>query len=308
MLSTPPPNTVRCFRRPLVVFNPAAGAPRRRLETVLEGLVGLGCRPELVRTGQRGDAEEAGRTAGALGFDLIVVAGGDGTINEVANGLAVAEAKVPLALLPLGTANVLAAEIGLKATSRGVLAMIAGGRLRTIRLGLVGGRYFVLMASAGLDASVVRGVDLTLKRRTGQLAYGIEALRQGFSYPFPELSATIDGILYPARMVVACRARCYGGPFLAAHRADLTDEWLHVVMLKQGGLTALLRYGAALVAGWLPHLPDVSVVPARSVTVNGPQGAPLLADGDLVGALPIEIAVSDCTIELMVPTTGCSAR
>ena len=77
-----------------------------------------------------------------------------------------------------------------------------------------------------------------------------------------------------------------------------------MVVLKQGGLTALLRYGAALVAGWLRHLPDVSVVSGRSVTVSGPQGAPLQADGDLVGALPIEIAVSDCTIELVVPTTG----
>ena len=257
---------------------------------------------ELAGADAPGESFGGATAAVARGFDLIVVAGGDGTVNEVANGLAVAEAKVPLALLPLGTANVLAAEIGLKATSRGVLAMIAGGRLQTIRLGLVGGRYFVLMASAGLDASVVQGVDLTLKRRTGQLAYGIEALRQGFSYPFPELSATVDGILYPARIVVACRARCYGGPFLAAHRADLTDEWLHVVMLKHGGLTALLRYGAALVAGWLPHLPDVSVVSGRSVTVRGPQGAPLQADGDLVGSLPIEIAVSDSTIDLVVPS------
>ncbi|MBF0563187.1 MAG: diacylglycerol kinase family lipid kinase [Alphaproteobacteria bacterium] len=296
----PPPPFSR-FRRALVVFNPVAGTQRQRLQVVLNGLASLECGHELLRTSQRGDAEQAGRTAYAKGFDLIIAAGGDGTINEIVNGLSAAETKVPLAFLPLGTANVLAAEIGLKATPPAVLAMIAQGRRRTIRLGLAGGRHFVLMASAGLDAAVVRGVDLGLKRRTGQLAYAIEALRQAFSYPFPELIATIDGTPHAGRMVVACRARCYGGGFQVALGADLTDEWLQVVILKKGGRAALLRYGAALVTGRLQTLPDVAVVPARSLTLDGPLGAPLQADGDLAGALPIHIAVSDRTIELVVP-------
>jgi len=289
------------FRRPLIVFNPAAGGEGRRIEAVVNGLVRLGCRPEVMRTCRRGDAELAGRNAAGLGFDLIVAAGGDGTVNEVANGLSSALLQAPLAFLPLGTANVLAAEIGLKPTSRAVLDMISRGRTRAIRLGRAGDRHFVLMASAGLDAVVVRGVDLAFKRRAGQLAYGIEALRQALDYPFPELHATIDGIPHPARMVVACRARCYGGPFQAARDADLAGDWLQVVMLKTGGLPALLRYGVALAAGGLHRLSDVSVVAARRLTVHGPLGAPLQADGDLMGALPIEIAVSDRTIELVVP-------
>jgi YegS/Rv2252/BmrU family lipid kinase len=270
------------------------------VEAVLDGLARQGCRTRLFRTAGPGDAETVARQSGSSGFDLIVAAGGDGTVNEIANGLAFAESPPPLAVLPLGTANVLAAEIGLTPTPKAVLAMIAGGRTRTIRLGVAGGRHFVLMASAGLDSAVVQGVNLALKRHTGQLAYGVEALRQALSYSFPELTATIDGISHRARMVVVCKARCYGGPFQVAPRADLSDELLQVVLLQQGGLAATLRYGAALVMGRLPFLPDVTVVPARRVTISG-LGVPLQADGDLIGALPMEIAVSDRTVELVVP-------
>lgn len=291
----------RRFQHALVVYNPAAGARRRRrVEAVLEGLARQGCRTKLFRTGGRGDAEDMARHAGTCGFDLIVAAGGDGTVNEIANGLAFAEVPLPLAVLPLGTANVLAAEIGLAPTARAVLAMIAAGRRRTIRLGVADGRHFVLMASAGLDSAVVQGVNLALKRHAGRLAYGVEALRQALSYPIPELTATIDGTPHKARMVVVCKARCYGGPFQAAPRADLSDGLLQVVLLERAGLAATLRYGAALAMGRLSLLPDVAVVPAERVTVNG-LGVPLQADGDLIGALPMEIAVSDRTVELVIP-------
>jgi YegS/Rv2252/BmrU family lipid kinase len=289
-----------CFRDALVIYNPTAGARRRRrIEAVLDGLTRQGCKPKLFRTGQRGDAERAARDAGPQGFDLIVAAGGDGTVNEVANGLAISDKPVPMAFLPLGTANVLAAEIGLKATPAAVLAMIQGGRTKAIRLGTAEGRHFVLMASAGLDSAVVQGVNLAMKRATGQLAYGLEAVRQALTYDFPELTATIDGTEHKARMVVVCKARCYGGPFQVAPRADLSDGLLQVVLLEKAGLGATLRYGAALVAGRLALMPDVRIVPAERLTLSGP--APLQADGDLIGGLPVDIAVSDRTVALVVP-------
>lgn len=302
MNDTQVPSDFGGFKNALVIFNPTAGGRRRRrLETVIDGLSALGCSHHLLRTSRRGDAEDAARHAAERGFDLIVVAGGDGTVNEAANGLANAASRVPLALVPLGTANVLAAEIGLAASPRAVLAMIAGGRRRTIRLGQTGGRYFVLMASTGVDAAVVRGVNLTFKRRSGQLAYAIEALRQGLSYDFPEFRITIDGTQHFARMAVACKARCYGGPFQAAPGADLGDEKLHMVLLPQGGLLALLRYGLALATGRLWRLPDVRVIAGSTVAIDGPRGSPVQADGDLVSVLPVRLAVSDRVIELVVP-------
>ena len=302
MTDASPPIDSKRFRRALVVFNPTAGARRRkRLAAVLDGLTGLSCHYDLFRTSGRGDAESAAKDAGDRGYDLIIAAGGDGTVNEIANGLASAKTPIPMAVLPLGTANVLAAEIGLKTNPQSVLSMIAGGRTRSIRLGEAEGRYFVLMASAGLDSAVVRGVNLALKRSTGQLAYGVEALVQAFSYSFPELIVTIDGVDHSARMVVACKARCYGGPFQAAPRADLSDGLIHAVLMKQGGLAATLRYGMALALGRLPLLPDVEIIPAQRMKISAASGVPLQADGDLIASLPVEIAVSDHMIDLVVP-------
>ncbi|WP_142850441.1 diacylglycerol kinase family protein [Telmatospirillum sp. J64-1] len=293
------------FRHLLVVYNPTAGARRqRRLQLFLEELARAGCRYELFATTQRGDAETAASTAGDRGFDLIVAAGGDGTLNEVVNGLAMARRKLPVAFMPLGTANVLAAEIRLSCAPRKVAKAVLEGRLRTIRLGEAQGRYFVLMASVGADAAVVHGLDLDLKRRLGKLAYGLEACRRALSYGFPSLEVIVDGVPYTARMVVACKARCYGGPFRAAPDADLCGEMLHAVLLERAGAWSMLRYGLALGLGRLGRLPDVRIVPGRRIVINGPAGTPVQADGDPLGLLPVEISVSGLVVDLVVPETG----
>lgn len=288
--------------RALVIFNPIAGRRRhRRLAAVLERLSRLGWHPELARTTRRGDAEEAARRAAEENYDLIVVAGGDGTLNEAANGLAAAGRGPPLALVPLGTANVLAAELGLPRRPAAIARMLVRRRTQTIHLGRIGQRHFLLMASAGVDAAVVRGVDAALKHRAGRIAYAIEAVRQALRYGFPELAVTVDGLPYTARMVVASRARHYGGAFRVAPGADLRDDFLHAVLLRQGGPAALLRYAWALATGRLARLPDVEVVRGRVVTLDAPAGIPLQADGDAVGELPVRVTVSDRTINLVVP-------
>lgn len=297
------------FRRAVVIFNPTAGARRRRrLAKVIDGLAALGCRPELSTTARKGDAEAAARSAAEDGFDLVVAAGGDGTVNEVANGLVAAAARVPLAFLPLGTANVLAHEIGLAPTAAAVLATIAGGHRRTVPLARAGDRFFLLMASAGIDGAVVHGLPLDLKRRLGRVAYGLEALRQVRSYGFPEFAVTVDGEPYSTRLAVVCKARCYGGPFHVAPAADLGAARLQVVMLQTAGARAMLRYAGALACGRLSRLPDVRTVAGRSVAIDGPPGAPVQGDGDIIGTLPIEITVSDAAIELLVPNRPGNGR
>ncbi|MBF0375706.1 MAG: NAD(+)/NADH kinase, partial [Alphaproteobacteria bacterium] len=254
-----------------------------------------------LRTSCRGDAERAARSAQADGFELLVAAGGDGTVNEIANGLAAAGSDLPMALLPMGTANVLAAEIGLAPDAAAVLRMIERNQPRTIHLGRGGERPFVLMASVGLDAAVVRGVDLALKRRTGRLAYAVEAIAQGMRYAFPEITVSLDGVPHTARMVVACRAGCYGGPFRVAPLADLGRPGLQVLLLRRGGLVAMLRHAAALAMGRLHLQDDVAVIPASSMVVTAPVGAPLQADGDPMGAAPVEVGWSDRTIRILMP-------
>lgn len=292
-------------RRVLVIYNPTAGRRRRKkLAEIVAGLRARGCVVTERQTTRRGDAEEFARDASLDEFDVIAAAGGDGTVNEVVNGLVAAcRADMPrLAVIPLGTANVLALEIGLDPKDSGHIAeTIAFGPARTVHLGMANGRHFVLMAGAGLDAHVVEGVNVALKRATGKLAYVVESVKQAFGYDFPALQIRANGETYEASMAVACRGRFYGGPFIAAPEAGLDKPMLEVCILPKSGVGGMMRYGLALPMNRLPGLPEVKLVSAESVTILGPRGAPLQGDGDIVARLPAEISIAPETVELIVP-------
>ncbi len=290
-------------RRVLVIYNPTAGRRRgKRLAATLDLLRARGCVVEERRTTQRGDAEEFARAASSADYDIIVAAGGDGTVNEVVNGMIGRPDRPRLAVIPLGTANVLALEIGLDPKDAGQVAdTIAFGGSSTVHLGVANGRHFLLMAGAGLDAHVVEGVNVALKRHAGKLAYVVESVRQAFGYDFPELKIRANGVTYEGRMAVACRGRFYGGPFVAAPDARLDRPKLEVCILPKSGVGGVVRYGLALPMNKLSELPEVQVVSADSITILGPRGAPLQGDGDIVARLPAEISIAGETIELVIP-------
>jgi len=296
--------TSAALRRVLVIYNPAAGRNRqRRLSAVLDLLEEQVCSVTLRETRRRGDAEVFAREALADDWDVIVAAGGDGTINEVVNGMVGHGGLAPmLAIIPLGTANVMACEIGLDAQDPAqIAATIATGPAARVHLGVANGRHFVLMAGVGLDAHVVAGVNTTLKRHTGKFAYVVESVKQAFGYDFPALEIRANGEVYQGRMAVACKGRHYGGPFVAAPAAKLGNPSLEVCILPNEGMAGMLRYGLALPFGKLAQLPEVTVVSTNSITITGPRGAPVQADGDIIARLPAEITIASETIELIVP-------
>ena len=295
-------------RRVLIIFNPIAGRRRhKRLRLVIERLTALQCSVTLRETKHQGNAEEIARRAVFEDFDVIVAAGGDGTINEVVNGLAshkdTPEMPGPrLGIIPLGTANVLAIEIGLDPKNiEKIASTIAVGSGRKVHLGVANGRHFLLMAGAGLDARVVEGINPTFKRATGKFAYVVESLRQAMGYDFPALQIRADGKTYEGRMAVACKGRHYGGPFIAAPGADLEKPDLEICIMPNKGMAGALRYGLALPFGKLPSLPEIQRVSTQSLTIIGPRGAPVQADGDIIARLPAEITVASETVRLVVP-------
>lgn len=290
-------------RRTLVIHNPTAGRhKRRRLHEVIERLELLGGAVATRETRQRGDAEDFAAEATPDQYDAIIAAGGDGTVNEVLNGLGRGVGGLALGVIPLGTANVLACEIGLDARNLDQVARtIAFGPTRRVHVGVANRRRFLLMAGAGLDAHVVAGVSIALKRRAGKLAYVVESLKQAVGYDFPILGIRADGVDYEGRMVVACKGRFYGGPFIAAPDADLEAPKLDVCILPNSGIGGFLRYGLALPMGRLSDLPEVQVISARSILITGPRGAPVQGDGDIVARLPAEISVGDDTVDLICP-------
>ncbi|OAN48130.1 sphingosine kinase [Paramagnetospirillum marisnigri] len=290
-------------RRVLVIHNPTAGRhKRKRLQDVIDRLERLGAAVVCRETRMRGDAEDFAALASPDTCDAVVAAGGDGTVNEVLNGLGRGPGGVALGVIPLGTANVLACEIGLDPKDCDQIARtIAFGHARHVHVGVANRRRFLLMAGAGLDAHVVAGVNIALKRRTGKLAYVVESLKQAVGYDFPVLGIRADGVEYEGRMVVACKGRFYGGPFVAAPDASLEAPKLDVCILPNSGIGGVVRYGLALPMGRLSELPEVQVVSARSILITGPRGAPVQGDGDIVARLPAEISVGDDTVELICP-------
>lgn len=299
----------------VVIRNPIAG--RRNpslLRSTMRALAAAGHRVDIHDTAGRGDAERLAREAEDSPDMRIVAAGGDGTINEVVNGLMLRndDTPPPLGILPLGTANVLAGEVGLRTRTAMVVQALTSaspipvhvGRLR-MASGTV--RHFSLMAGAGFDAKVVAGVDSDLKRRLGKGAYvwrsAVEMTR-----PVNALYAVdIDGVRHEAASVIVTRARRYGGPYQIAPEADLRRPGLSACLFERGGRYNVLRYGAALVRDRLPRTAGFRVVPATSVRivslVNGhTHREPVQLDGDDAADLPVTVDVAPRQLRLLMPS------
>ena len=290
--------------RIIIVFNPAAGARRRRrLFAALDLMRGLGMRPEVAETSHRGHAVEIARTAARDGAGTIVAAGGDGTIAEVAAGLSGSDSA--LGVLPLGTANVLPLELGLPRSPARAAEVLAMGRTALLHPGMA--RYadgrellFMQMFGAGFDASVVHHLPGGLKRAIGKGAYVLQTMREMRRYPFPMLRAVLDGRPEEAASVIVTKGRLYAGRFLLAPGADPREEGFHVALFRDAGVVAAMRYGAALPLGLLPRLRGVELLRAGRVRLTG-AGVPAQADGDAAGALPVEIGPAPRPMRIVVP-------
>jgi diacylglycerol kinase family enzyme len=228
-----------------------------------------------------------------------VVAGGDGTVNEVVNGMTAD--SPPLAILPLGTTNVLALEIGLPGSFAEVCALALHGEPTLIHLGLAGQRRFVLMAGVGFDAAVVRGVNLRCKRALGKGAYLISAGR-AWLRPAHQLLRLVDehGQIHHGYGAIISNARCYGGRFTLTPGASLAAASLTICLILRPGRWALLRAGLALVTGRPLPLPWGRQLQAQRLEVSG-EGVPVQIDGDDAGHLPLVFQVNPFPIRLITP-------
>lgn len=291
-----------------IIFNPTAGRRRLRLlDEVLAGLRRRGVDIELTPTSGRGDAE---RLAASVAPDeLAVAAGGDGTINEAINGLMLARAQgreaAALGLIPLGTANVLAREIGLQFDAASIAATLAGSAEIVFRPGRLrwaaGERHFAMMAGLGFDADVVARVDLRLKRLLGKGAYALASAGRLRAYRPHLFRLSLDGAPFQAASAVISRGRHYAGPYVCAPDASLSRPELHVCLFERPGRLSVMRYGAALLTDRLALARHYRVVPARQIEVLGDDGQVVQADGDIVASLPLTADVAEQAIRLKVP-------
>ena len=284
-------------RRIFDIYNPVAGSRRHgRLGTYCEALAQQGCRIVVRETRARGDAEAFARATDCNVFDAVVVAGGDGIVNEAVNGLA--GGVIPLGVIPLGTANVLAAEIGLLDGPLQSARVIAHGTPRRIGTGVANGRRFIMMSGVGFDAHVVANTSPALKRRFGKLAYVWQTMRKFRSFAFSRYRFCIDGVAHDAASAVIANGHFYAGRFVCAPAARLDDGMLHVCLFQTPGAAAAMRYTAAMMLGRLGALSDVNVIPARVIDVEGPADDPVQGDGDTVAHLPVRIASDSASLSV----------
>jgi len=242
----------------LLIYNPTSGGRRHRrfleIEQAVRILKDAGITTEIAATTAAGSAQGIARQAVEQRRGMVIACGGDGTVNEIINGLA--GSAVPMALLPAGTANILAKELRIPWDIPHAARLIHDGVIRRVALGLAsslngnhsadmpsGGRYFVSVGGAGPDGAIVNAVNGELKKRAGVLAYWAEGLRQLVSYDFPEMRVRSDGQEHLASILVVGRTVNYGGPFKITTDADLYEDQFELMTLTtQSGCATLVTF------------------------------------------------------------------
>jgi diacylglycerol kinase family enzyme len=288
----------------LVIFNPVAGRRRAAaLWKVLDLLVENGIKVEVAETQHAGHATELAREAARDGFGMVVAAGGDGTIAEVANGLI--GSATALGVIPLGTANVLAKEYRLSTSPRAIANALAYKRTALLWPGVarMQGRehVFVQMVGLGFDGAVVHGLQPLLKRIIGRGAYVWQSVWESVAYGFPKVHLTVDGQPYEAASVVVSKGRLYGGPYMLAPNAVPTQPGFQVALFENPGTFAALLTGAALPLNLLPRCPGVRVVAGGQVEFAAGDG-PIMtqSDGDALQGTPTMVIDASNPIPIVV--------
>ena len=291
--------------RMLIVYNPAAGERRTvRLWRVLDVMASSGVRFDLVETRHPGHATELAAAAARDGARLVVAAGGDGTIADVANGLQGSDCQ--LGVIPLGTANVLAHELGLPFAPRAVAAALAFRKSRTVWPGSVvaagvgSPKLFVQMVGVGFDAQVVHALWLPMKRALGRAAYVAQGMREAARYRFAPIAVALDGGRpREVASVIVSKGHFYGGCHVLAPGASPTERGFTVAMFDRHGPHWAMLYGAALPAGQLRRMPGLRLVRAEQVSITADQ-TPAQADGDPAGRAPVMVSDAARPIEVIV--------
>ena len=302
----------------LLVVNPTAGRRRRGLvDAVVRQIRDAGWTVDVVETEAAGDARHLAETCDATRYAVIAVAGGDGTINEVVNGIAQRGADgtavgPAVGIVPLGTANVLAHELGLDFSAAAIARTMISGHALVVQPGQAANgsgspRCFSLMAGAGFDAKVVAGVSAALKRRWGKAAYVWRSLIETRRYRPVRYAVDIDGVRHEAASVIVTRSRHYAGPFVVAPAAALAKPLLHVCLFERWGRAQTVRFGLALLLGRLPHTGGYRVVTGQEVRIAVLSDAgetrrqPVQIDGDDALTLPVSIGLAAGSVRLLHP-------
>jgi len=319
------------IRTAAVVYNPASGRRRARRRAQIEEaariLSASHVDAAIVSTTSAGSATQIARDAVRGGCEMIVVCGGDGTINEVVNGIA--GTRTPLAILPAGTANILAKELRIPWNIPAAARLIPKSRLVRIALGAATWRRslpeapedssrkssfsrercFLCAAGAGPDAAIVHGVRLGHKARLGILSYWLEGFRQFLSYPFPRFRVASPERELTASLLVVGRTKHYGGPFRITTGASLFEDQFEVVAYAGRSRMNLLPCLPAICLGFLQRMPGIRKWKTSQIVCTPLDDSEIFSqlDGEPAAALPVAFRIVPHALTLAVPQHASAA-
>lgn len=306
----------------ILIGNPiAGGGAALKIKKASDFLINKGYDVKMMFTGRKGDAEAFAEGAASQPVRLVIAAGGDGTYNEVANGLV--RSSIPMAILPLGTTSVLARELHIPLALKKALTIAITGTIQTVHLGKITfsrddtlshqkslvTRYFLLMAGIGFDAEATLGVNERIKKFTGKGAYFLSgtnvllhyspepvtlSVRQGFADPAP--AGKLNGY-----SVIIGKASSYGGTFKATPDARLTDPYFYVFVTHKKNRISLFRYIIGVITGKNITFRDISYLKAVEIVVDGK--SPVQIDGDYEGTTPAKVEIERDALRLVTPGT-----
>ncbi|VAX36635.1 Transcription regulator [contains diacylglycerol kinase catalytic domain] [hydrothermal vent metagenome] len=312
------------YKKAKIIYNPQAGQGLQ-LSPVFKNLLGIKYRKfevheskeeyikkikeylsnynisvEATPTKEAGHATVLAKECVAEGFDLVIAAGGDGTVNEIINGLVGSD--VTLGVIPLGTANVFGIEIKLPIEIKAACQVIASGETRVIDLGRANGRYFVCMAGVGFDAHILKKADSKLKKMYGALAYGIVGITQLFTYKFHQIVIKIDDqpIRRKGYFVVIGNGKYYGGDMMFASKADLTDGYLDVCIFKYRNLFSVFNYLFGFHKGNIDKHLDIEYFQCKKVEIFKKGNHPVHVDAEYLCETPVSIEVCPASLKVAV--------
>lgn len=288
--------------RILLIINPKAGSSGRNQVDLLSWLAQFAGHTLTVEAPKDADAATTiARHGVEAGYDRILAAGGDGTINRVVSALA--ETAVPLGIIPIGTVNVLARELGIPLDPVKALQIALGHRTRCLDLGVANGQYFTLMAGMGFDAKVVSEIVPRLKDLFGSLAYVTAGLQTLARHKPSQFYLTFDGktIRFPAWMLVVGNASYYAYQLTVTPNARMDDGLLDIIVFgEQNALDRLSQIGAVFLGQHVKH-PNIRYFQVSALSIAAEPRVHLQLDGDPVGKSPVEISMKHKALRVMVP-------
>jgi len=277
-----------------------ARAPESSVRPIQAILREYGIEAEVALTTHPGSGVELARQSVEAGCDVVVVVGGDGTINEVVNGLAGSETV--LGVIPAGTANIFSLQMQLPTDVRAACRVIAEGSIRRIDLGRARDRYFLCMAGVGFDAYVIKKTDSRLKRLTGAVAYAWVAVRRFFSYPFRTIVLRVDDqpALRRGYLLIVGNGKYYGGDMMIMPSADMADGYLDVCLFKRKQWWNLIGYLWGLRRGALERYIDVDYFKCRKLHVWEKGHHYVHVDAEYLCRTPVTISVEPGALRVIV--------